>query len=117
VLRCAAFEVYRAEVCSICVCAQVARIQQQVLDALKQAPQSNPAVQDAIARLNSQLFDISMVRLSHQCRVEWRIWLWYRVGSIYIIDIYGIYIWYFRQIFSIFSYFQFLSSFLYFCNV
>ena len=49
---------------------QVARIQQQVLDALKQAPQSNPAVQDAIARLNSQLFDISMVRLSQQCCVE-----------------------------------------------
>jgi len=43
------------------VTCQVARIQQQVLDALKQAPQSNPAVQDAIARLNCQLFDISMV--------------------------------------------------------
>ena len=45
----------------MCVTCQVARIQQQVLDALKQAPQSNPAVQDAIARLNCQLFDISMV--------------------------------------------------------
>jgi len=41
----------------------VARIQQQVLDALRQSPQSDPAVQDAIARLNSQLFDISMVSL------------------------------------------------------
>ena len=46
---------------SVCVVLKVARIQQQVLDALKQGPQSNPAVQDAIARLNSQLFDISMV--------------------------------------------------------
>jgi len=44
-------------------CAQVARIQQQVLDALKQCSQSDPAVQDAIARLNSQLFDISMVSI------------------------------------------------------
>jgi len=40
---------------------QVARIQQQVLEALKQISQSNPAVQDAIIRLNCQLFDISMV--------------------------------------------------------
>ena len=51
-------------------CAQVARIQQQVLDALKQASQSNPAVRDAIARLNSQLFDISVVRYVVLCFVD-----------------------------------------------
>jgi len=42
-------------------CVQVARIQQQVLDALRQESQSNPAVQEAVKRLNSQLFDISAV--------------------------------------------------------
>jgi len=49
------------------MCKQVARIQQQVLDALKQAPQSGPVIQDAIVRLNSQLFDISMVSCVIPC--------------------------------------------------
>ena len=44
---------------------QVARIQRQVLDAVLQESQLDPAIQEAIARLNSQLFDVSMV--SHIC--------------------------------------------------
>jgi len=48
----------------------VARIQQQVLDALRQASQLDPAVQDAIARLNSQLFDVSMVSYTALCLAD-----------------------------------------------
>jgi len=48
-------------------CVQVARIQQQVLDALRQASQLDHTVQDAIVRLNSQLFDISMVSCIALC--------------------------------------------------
>jgi len=48
-------------------CVQVARIQQQVLDALRQASQLDPAIQEAIVRLNSQLYDISMVSYIALC--------------------------------------------------